>query len=125
MILALLAESYSVWLESHGFVSWILLGLLAGWFAGTAWTRLWLHHRHYSRQSLSVGRLGLYQTRNSGVASFLAAAATLGAVILVAIAHIRRAQTLSRLPFQSFLLRIAAHRRGHGTVILFFCTHWS
>ena len=35
MLVGLLAQRvYGVWFESHGIVSWLLLGLIAGWLAG-------------------------------------------------------------------------------------------
>jgi hypothetical protein len=30
----LLQRVYGVWFESHGIVSWLILGLIAGWLAG-------------------------------------------------------------------------------------------
>jgi uncharacterized membrane protein YeaQ/YmgE (transglycosylase-associated protein family) len=94
MILALAFSQrvYSVWLESHGFVSWILLGLLAGWLAG----KLARGRGFGCITDIILGligsvvggwvftKLGIF----GGGFLFSLAAATLGAVILVAIAHI-------------------------------------
>src|SRR5438552_11821706 len=30
----LLQQGFGIWFQSHGFVSWLLLGLVAGWLAG-------------------------------------------------------------------------------------------
>jgi uncharacterized membrane protein YeaQ/YmgE (transglycosylase-associated protein family) len=27
-------QTFRVWFQSHGFISWLLLGLIAGWLAG-------------------------------------------------------------------------------------------
>jgi uncharacterized membrane protein YeaQ/YmgE (transglycosylase-associated protein family) len=82
----------SVWLETHGILSWMFLGLIAGWLAG-----------HISRGrgfgciadivlGLIGGVLGGWIFTHLGIVGygflFSLAAATLGAVILVAIAHL-------------------------------------
>jgi len=83
----------SVWFESHGFVSWILIGLIAGWLAGKI-----ARGRGYGCiADILLGligsvlggwifsRLGFVQT-NTFLYSL--AAATVGAVVLVAIVHL-------------------------------------
>src|SRR5580704_10664811 len=82
-----------VWFESHNFVSWLLLGLLAGWLAG----KIARGRGFGCIGDIVLGligsviggwiftQLGIVHT-NTFLYSL--AAATVGAVILVSIAHL-------------------------------------
>jgi uncharacterized membrane protein YeaQ/YmgE (transglycosylase-associated protein family) len=84
---------FSVWFESHGFLSWILLGLIAGWLAGKV-----ARGRGYGcitdiLLGLIGSVLGGWIFTKLGIVhanTFLysLAAATVGAVVLVSIAHL-------------------------------------
>lgn len=84
-------RSVRVWFETHGIVSWLLLGLIAGWLAG----KLARGRGYGCITDIILGLIGSYlggwiflKLRILG-GGFLysLAAATLGAVILVSIAH--------------------------------------
>jgi uncharacterized membrane protein YeaQ/YmgE (transglycosylase-associated protein family) len=84
-------RSVRVWFETHGIVSWLLLGLIAGWLAG----KLARGRGYGCITDIVLGLIGSYlggwiflKLRILG-GGFLysLAAATLGAVILVSIAH--------------------------------------
>jgi len=84
-------KSARVWFETHGIVSWLLLGLIAGWLAG----KLARGRGYGCITDIILGLIGSYlggwiflKLRILG-GGFLysLAAATLGAVILVSIAH--------------------------------------
>jgi uncharacterized membrane protein YeaQ/YmgE (transglycosylase-associated protein family) len=84
-------KSVRVWFETHGIVSWLLLGLIAGWLAG----KLARGRGYGCITDIILGLIGSYlggwiflKLRILG-GGFLysLAAATLGAVILVSIAH--------------------------------------
>src|ERR1700694_220576 len=80
-----------VWFESHSIVSWLLLGLVAGWLAGKiARGRgfgcigdILLGLVGFYVGGLIFIKLGIF----GGVFLYSLAAATLGAIILVSIAH--------------------------------------
>jgi len=81
-----------VWFESHSIVSWLLLGLIAGWLAG----QIGRGRGFGCITDIILGligsyiggwifiRLGIF----GGGFLYSLAAATLGAVILVSIAHL-------------------------------------
>jgi uncharacterized membrane protein YeaQ/YmgE (transglycosylase-associated protein family) len=81
-----------VWFESHSIVSWLLLGLIAGWLAG----QIGRGRGFGCITDIVLGligsyiggwifiRLGIF----GGGFLYSLAAATLGAVILVSIAHL-------------------------------------
>ena len=85
-------RSVQVWFQSHNFVSWLLLGLVAGWLAG----KLARGRGYGCITDIILGligsyiggwvfvRLGIF----GGGFLYSLAAATLGAVILVSIAHL-------------------------------------
>jgi uncharacterized membrane protein YeaQ/YmgE (transglycosylase-associated protein family) len=81
-----------VWFESHGFVSWLLLGLVAGWLAG----KIARGRGFGCITDIILGLIGSYLggwifTKLGifgGGFLYSLAAATLGAVILVSIAHL-------------------------------------
>jgi uncharacterized membrane protein YeaQ/YmgE (transglycosylase-associated protein family) len=84
-------RTVQVWFQSHSLVSWLLLGLVAGWLAG----KLARGRGYGCITDIVLGLIGSYlggwiflKLRIFG-GGFLysLAAATLGAVILVAIAH--------------------------------------
>jgi uncharacterized membrane protein YeaQ/YmgE (transglycosylase-associated protein family) len=84
-------KTVRVWFETHGIVSWLLLGLIAGWLAG----KLARGRGYGCITDIILGLIGSYlggwiflKLRIFG-GGFLysLAAATLGAVILVSIAH--------------------------------------
>jgi uncharacterized membrane protein YeaQ/YmgE (transglycosylase-associated protein family) len=73
-------------------IAWVIIGLIAGWLAGTglARPRLRLHRRyHPGLGGRGPRRLDFFQARHSfgGGLIYSIAAATVGAVILVAIAQ--------------------------------------
>jgi uncharacterized membrane protein YeaQ/YmgE (transglycosylase-associated protein family) len=83
---------FGVWLETHGIVSWIFLGLIAGWLAG----QISRGRGFGCIADIILGiigsfiggwvftKLGIF----GGGFWYSLAAATLGAVILVSIAHL-------------------------------------
>jgi uncharacterized membrane protein YeaQ/YmgE (transglycosylase-associated protein family) len=85
-------QTIGVWFETHGFVSWLFLGLVAGWLAGKI-----ARGRGFGCIAdivlVLIGsylggwifvKLGIF----GGGFLYSLAAATLGAVILVSIAHL-------------------------------------
>src|SRR6266852_2692502 len=84
-------QTIGVWFQTHGVVSWLLLGLVAGWLAG----KIARGRGFGCIADIVLGligsyiggwifvRLGIF----GGGFLYSLAAATLGAVILVAIAH--------------------------------------
>jgi uncharacterized membrane protein YeaQ/YmgE (transglycosylase-associated protein family) len=85
-------QTFGVWFQSHGFVSWLLLGLVAGWLAG----KIARGRGFGCIGDVVLGLIGSYiggwVFTKLGIfgGGFLysLAAATLGAVILVSIAHL-------------------------------------
>ena len=85
-------RSVQVWFQSHGFVSWLLLGLVAGWLAG----KLARGRGFGCITDIILGLIGSYIGGwvfvklgiFGGGFLYSLAAATLGAVILVSIAHL-------------------------------------
>ena len=85
-------QRFGIWFESHGFVSWLLLGLVAGWLAG----KIARGRGFGCIGDIVLGLIGSYiggwVFTKLGIfgGGFLysLAAATLGAVILVSIAHL-------------------------------------
>jgi uncharacterized membrane protein YeaQ/YmgE (transglycosylase-associated protein family) len=85
-------QGFGIWFQSHGFVSWLLLGLLAGWLAG----KLARGRVFGCITDIILGLIGSYLggwifTKLGifgGGFLYSLAAATLGAVILVSIAHL-------------------------------------
>jgi uncharacterized membrane protein YeaQ/YmgE (transglycosylase-associated protein family) len=83
---------FSVWFESHGFVSWILIGLLAGWLSG----KIARGRGFGCIADIVLGIVGSFIGGwvfvklgfLGGGFLYSLAAATLGAVILVSIAHL-------------------------------------
>jgi uncharacterized membrane protein YeaQ/YmgE (transglycosylase-associated protein family) len=84
-------KTVRVWFETHSVVSWLLLGLIAGWLAGKI-----ARGRGYGCiTDIVLGLIGSYLggwifTKLGlfgGGFLYSLAAATLGAVILVSIAH--------------------------------------
>ncbi len=83
---------FSAWLETHGIVSWIFLGLVAGWLAGKiargrgfgCITDIILGIVGSFIGGWVFTKLGIW----GGGFWYSLAAATLGAVILVSIAHL-------------------------------------
>ena len=85
-------QSIGVWFQTHGAVSWLLLGLVAGWLAG----KIARGRGFGCIADIVLGligsyiggwifvRLGIF----GGGFLYSLAAATLGAVILVSIAHL-------------------------------------
>ncbi len=88
----LVQKAYGVWFESHGIVSWLLLGLIAGWLAGKiargrgfgCITDIVLGLIGSFLGGWVFTKLGIW----GGGFLYSLAAATLGAVILVSIAHL-------------------------------------
>ncbi len=88
----LVQRAYGVWFESHGIVSWLLLGLIAGWLAGKiargrgfgCITDIILGLIGSFLGGWVFTKLGIW----GGGFLYSLAAATLGAVILVSIAHL-------------------------------------
>jgi uncharacterized membrane protein YeaQ/YmgE (transglycosylase-associated protein family) len=84
-------RTVQVWFQSHGLVAWLLLGLVAGWLAG----KLARGRGFGCVTDIILGLIGSYLggwifTKLGifgGGFLYSLAAATLGAVILVAIAH--------------------------------------
>jgi len=81
-----------VWFESHSIVSWLLLGLIAGWLAG----QIGRGRGFGCVTDILLGLIGSYLGGwifmklgiFGGGFLYSLAAATLGAVILVSIAHL-------------------------------------
>ena len=88
----LVQKAYGGWFESHGIVSWLLLGLIAGWLAGKiargrgfgCITDIILGLIGSFLGGWVFTKLGIW----GGGFLYSLAAATLGAVILVSIAHL-------------------------------------
>jgi len=88
----LLQQTYAVWFRSHGFISWLLLGLVAGWLAG----KIARGRGFGCIADIVLGLIGSYIGGwvfvklgiFGGGFLYSLAAATLGAVILVSIAHL-------------------------------------
>jgi uncharacterized membrane protein YeaQ/YmgE (transglycosylase-associated protein family) len=88
---AITQRSVQVWFQTHGLVAWLLLGLVAGWLAG----KLARGRGFGCVTDIILGLIGSYLggwifTKLGifgGGFLYSLAAATLGAVILVAIAH--------------------------------------
>jgi uncharacterized membrane protein YeaQ/YmgE (transglycosylase-associated protein family) len=85
-------QGIQIWFRSHGFVSWLLLGLIAGWLAG----KLARGRGFGCITDIILGLIGSYLGGwifiklgiLGGGFLYSLAAATLGAVILVSIAHL-------------------------------------
>jgi uncharacterized membrane protein YeaQ/YmgE (transglycosylase-associated protein family) len=85
-------KTVRVWFESHGFVSWLILGLVAGWLAG----KIARGRGFGCITDIILGLIGSYLGGwifiklgiFGGGFLYSLAAATLGAVILVSIAHL-------------------------------------
>jgi uncharacterized membrane protein YeaQ/YmgE (transglycosylase-associated protein family) len=94
MLLATLfsQQTIGVWFQTHGFVSWLLLGLIAGWLAG----KIARGRGFGCIADIVLGLIGSYLGGwifvklgiFGGGSLYSLAAATLGAVILVSIAHL-------------------------------------
>ena|SRR5437660_9114790 len=84
-------KTVRAWFESHSIVSWLLLGLIAGWLAG----KLARGRGYGCITDIILGLIGSYVGGwiflklgiFGGGFLYSLAAATLGAVILVAISH--------------------------------------
>jgi uncharacterized membrane protein YeaQ/YmgE (transglycosylase-associated protein family) len=89
---AITQHGVRIWFESHGFVSWLLLGLVAGWLAG----KIARGRGFGCITDIILGLIGSYIGGwvfvklgiFGGGFLYSLAAATLGAVILVSIAHL-------------------------------------
>ena len=85
---------FSAWLETHGIVSWIFLGLVAGWLAGKISRGRGFGCITDIVLGLVGGVLGGWLFTKLGLVGYSnnfiygLAAATVGAVIIVAIAHL-------------------------------------
>jgi uncharacterized membrane protein YeaQ/YmgE (transglycosylase-associated protein family) len=85
-------QSIGIWFQTHGFVSWLLLGLVAGWLAG----KIARGRGFGCIADIVLGLIGSYIGGwifiklgiFGGGFLYSLAAATLGAVILVSIAHL-------------------------------------
>ncbi len=85
-------RTVQVWFQSHSLVSWLLLGLVAGWLAG----KLARGRGYGCITDIILGLIGSYLGGwiflklgiFGGGFLYSLAAATLGAVILVSIAHL-------------------------------------
>ena len=85
-------QSIGVWFQTYGFVSWLLLGLVAGWLAG----KIARGRGFGCIADIVLGLIGSYIGGwifvklgiFGGGFLYSLAAATLGAVILVSIAHL-------------------------------------
>jgi uncharacterized membrane protein YeaQ/YmgE (transglycosylase-associated protein family) len=85
-------QTIGIWFRSHGFISWLLLGLLAGWLAG----KIARGRGFGCIADIVLGLIGSYIGGwvflklgfFGGGFLYSLAAATLGAVILVSIAHL-------------------------------------
>jgi uncharacterized membrane protein YeaQ/YmgE (transglycosylase-associated protein family) len=84
--------TFGLWFQSHGVVSWLLLGLVAGWLAG----KIARGRGFGCIADIVLGLIGSYLGGwifiklgiFGGGFLYSLAAATLGAVILVSIAHL-------------------------------------
>ena len=84
-------RTVGVWFESHGFVAWLLLGLVAGWLAG----KIARGRGFGCIGDILLGLIGSYIGGwifiklgiFGGGFLYSLAAATLGAIILVSVAH--------------------------------------
>jgi uncharacterized membrane protein YeaQ/YmgE (transglycosylase-associated protein family) len=91
-VLLLAQRTIGVWFETHGFVSWLFLGLIAGWLAG----KLARGRGYGCITDIILGLIGSYLGGwifvklglFGGGFLYSLAAATLGAVILVSIVHL-------------------------------------
>jgi len=89
---ALTQQTIAVWFQTHDFVSWLLLGLIAGWLAG----KIARGRGFGCIADIVLGLIGSYLGGwifvklgiFGGGFLYSLAAATLGAVILVSIAHL-------------------------------------
>jgi len=89
---AMTQRTVRVWFESHSIVSWLLLGLIAGWLAG----QIGRGRGFGCITDILLGLIGSYLGGwifmklgiFGGGFLYSLAAATLGAVILVSIAHL-------------------------------------
>src|SRR6202521_5974398 len=89
---AITQRSAQIWFQSHGIVSWLLLGLVAGGLAG----KLARGRGFGCIADIVLGLIGSYLGGWSfvklgifvGVFLYSLSAATLGAVILVSISHL-------------------------------------
>jgi uncharacterized membrane protein YeaQ/YmgE (transglycosylase-associated protein family) len=83
---------FSVWVETHGLIWWMFIGLVAGWLAGKIARGRGFGCITDIILGLIGGVLGGWIFTRLGIVGygflFSLAAATLGAVILVAIAHL-------------------------------------
>jgi len=85
-------QTIGFWFRSHGFISWLLLGLVAGWLAG----KIARGRGFGCIADIVLGLIGSYIGGwvfvklgiFGGGFLYSLAAATLGAVILVSIAHL-------------------------------------
>ncbi len=85
-------QSIGVWFQTHGVVSWLLLGLVAGWLAG----KIARGRGFGCIADIVLGLIGSYIGGwifvklgiFGGGFLYSLAAATLGAIILVSIAHL-------------------------------------
>jgi len=85
-------QTIGVWFQTHGVVSWLLLGLVAGWLAG----KIARGRGFGCIADIVLGLIGSYIGGwifvklgiFGGGFLYSLAAATLGAVILVSIAHL-------------------------------------
>ena len=90
--IALSQQTFGVWFQTHGFVSWLFLGLIAGWLAG----KIARGRGFGCITDILLGLIGSYLGGwvfiklgiFGGGFLYSLAAATLGAVILVSIAHL-------------------------------------
>ena len=83
---------YGVWFETHGMVSWLMLGLIAGWLAGKIARGRGFGCLADILLGLVGSFIGGWVFTKLGVFGggfwYSLAAATLGAIILVSIAHL-------------------------------------
>jgi len=87
-------RTVGIWFESHGFVSWLLLGLIAGWLAG----KIARGRGFGCITDIVLGLIGsflggwiftkLHIVSHADSFLYSLAAATVGAIIIVAIAHL-------------------------------------
>ena len=88
----LLQRIYGMWFESHGIVSWLILGLIAGWLAGKIERGRGFGCVADIVLGLVGSFIGCWVFTKLGIFGggfwYSLAAATLGAVILVSIAHL-------------------------------------
>jgi len=88
----LFQQGFGIWFQSHGFVSWLLLGLVAGWLAGKIARGRGFGCIADIVLGISGSFIGGWVFVKLGIFGggfwYSLAAATLGAVILVSIAHL-------------------------------------